>query len=154
MGTNLAVSVNWAKNDSDLLNNFSAVTCKKPCEWIAADLKPSLFLPWVNPMLSLAPPTTCYKPGCDGRPGPWKTDESYAKHHRSVHNEQAPERVIYILFQSSVFFTSDYFFRIVQFLDALLRLSSYSITFKISTGVTCLLIFADYVGKVFKLHRI
>ena len=103
MGTNLAVSVNWAKNHSDLLNNFSAVTCQKPCEWIAADLKPSLFLPWVKPMLSLAPPTTCYKPGCDGKPGPWKTDESYAKHHRSVHNEQAPERVIYILFQSSVF---------------------------------------------------
>ena len=103
MGPNFAVSVNWAKGHSDVLNSFSASTCRKPCEWTETlGLKPALFIPWKNPILSFAPPTRCESPlpECAGKTGPWVTDKTYASHHTRLHKTKAPLRVKFNLIQS------------------------------------------------------
>ena len=110
MGPNLAISVNWAKGHSDVLDSFTAVTCTKPCEWIEGRLKPALFLPWKNPILSFAPPVSCQSPlpQCAGKSGPWKTDKSFAEHYTKYHNTPAPARVIFILIQSFTVLIPDF----------------------------------------------
>ena len=100
LGQNMAVSVNWAKGHTDVLNSFTASTCIKPCYWTEnRGYKPALLLPWKNPILSFAPPTRCQSPlpGCVGKAGPWKTDESYAKHWTNLHKRKAPLRVIILI---------------------------------------------------------
>ena len=112
MGPNLAISVNWAKGHSDVLNSFTASTCINPCEWTEVrGLKPALFLPWKNPILSFAPPTRCESPlpECAGKAGPWITDKSYAQHYTKIHGTKAPLRVIFILIQSFTVLIYDFF---------------------------------------------
>ena len=113
MGSNLAISVNWAKGHSDVLKCFTASTCTNPCEWITTGLKPSLFLAWKNPIMSLAPPTRCHSPlaECEGKAGPWVTDKSYAEHWRKLHHTTAPLRVIFILIQSFTILIYDFFLK-------------------------------------------